>query len=131
VACYVYSVTIFRFDVWRTLVSRVAVAERSNKYIRHRLREAGFPSLLEDLLKDIVFGSTTDAEQTRALEGLQKGPLEEVEDGECRVAKVDQKENEHERVQKCVQRQREAAREKTAARTKEANVSPWVERRTP
>ena len=80
----------------------------------------GSPSLLEDLLKDIDFDSTTDAEQTRPLEGLKKGPLEEAEDRECKVTNADQKENELEGFQKCIERQREAAREKAAARAKEA-----------
>jgi hypothetical protein len=56
----------------------------------------------------------------RPLEGLKKGLLEEVEDREYKVANADQKENELKGFQKCIERQREAAREKAAVRTKEA-----------
>ena len=105
---------------------RAEEAQRSNKHINHSLGEdggctTGSPSLLEELLKDIDFDSTTDAEQMRPLEGLKKGPLEEeAEERECKLTNVDQKEDELEGIQKRIERQREAAREKTAARAKEA-----------
>jgi hypothetical protein len=76
---------------------RAEEAQRSNEHVRDSSGEdgecaTGSPSLLEDFLQDLDFDSTTDAEQTRPLEGLKKGPLGEAKDRECKVASApDQK----------------------------------------
>ena len=103
--------------------SKADKVQQSNRHINYSLKEDGEYTtgslLLEELLKDIDFDSTTDAQQTHALEGLKKGPLEEAaQEREYKLTTADQKEKELEGIQQCIERQREAAREKAAARAK-------------
>jgi hypothetical protein len=97
----------------------------SNKHINYSLGEdrectTGSSSILEELFKNFDFDSTTDEEQTSPLEGLKKEPLDEVQERESKLTNASRKEKELEEFQKCIKRHREAAKEKAAARAKEA-----------